>query len=199
MEERISLDELDVVKTGKNTYEVFDLTTGEILHSNDAKLDIAIDIQNKIDSNNKAKKKNIRKFQGKIDLSETHHLNWKKKSHFIKIYRTEMREYKKITRLSANSGLVLFYLQDYTEYGTNKVVKSKGGNFSNLDISHLTGLGIRVIGSSLKELEEKLFIKRIGSSHQREIYINPYLMCPGNEVEKTTAELFDNYKPITPY
>lgn len=198
-EKDICLDDIEVIRNLDNTYTVCHESTGEILDKTDERMDLAIKNQKKIDRLNKAKKKGIRKAQGKIDLSETHHLDWKKKSHFIKIYRTEMREYKKQVKLSPNASILLLYLQDYIEYGSNKVLNTNLENFSNSDISNLTGIGVRTIGNALKELEDMLFIKRLGNSHQREIFVNPYLYCSGNIVLKETAKLFDNYKPITPY
>ena len=200
MEERDLLDRLDIKKIGENTYEVRDLETGEILDKNDPRLDLVIDEYEKIIEINEANKKAVKKAQGKVDLSETHYTAWKKKSHFIKIYRTEMREYKRQVKLSPSSGLILLYLQDYIEYGTNKIAKANGVNLNNSDIERLTGLSTKTISSSLKELEEKLFIKRIGVGSAREIYFNPHLACPGNEVEIRTVDiLFKDYKAITSY
>lgn len=199
MVERDLLDKLEIKKTGKNTYEVRDLETGEILGKDNPRLDLAIDEYEKIIKFNKANKKAVKKVQGKVDLSETHHLDWKKKSHFIKIYRTEIREYKKQVRLSENASAILFYLQDYIEYKTNKVLNSNGEGFSNSDIHELTGVSERSIGRSLKELEDKWFIKRLGRTNQREIYVNPYLYCAGNIVSKDTIKLFSGYSSNTQY
>ncbi len=200
MEERNLLDYIEIKKTGKNTYEAHDIETGEILDKNDTRLDLAIDEYEKLIKINKANKKAMKKVQGKIDLSETHYLNWKKKSNFIKIYRTEMREYKKQVKLSPSSGLLLLYLQDYIQYGTNKITNPNGLNLSNADIEGLTGLSTKTVSSSLKELDNKLFIKRVGIGSAREIYFNPYLACPGNEVRIETVDiLFKDYKPITSY
>lgn len=200
MEERNILDDLEIKRTGKNTYEAHDKETGEILDKNDPRLDLAIKEYEKLIEINKVNKKAVKKVQGKIDLSETHHLGWKKKSHFIKIYRTEMREYKKEVKLSPSSGLLLFYLQDYIQYSTNKITKPNGVNLSNADIENLTGLSTKTVSNSLKELDDKLFIKRVGIGSAREIYFNPYLACSGNEIEDRTIDiLFKDYKPLTAY
>lgn len=201
MEERdIYLDDIEVIKNSDGTYTACDKYTGEILDKNDSRLDIAIENQKKVDSLNKAKKKGISKVQGKVDINETHHTDWKAKNYFIKIYRTEMREYKKRTKLSTNASIILFYLQDYIEFGTNKISKEKDIGFSNSDISELTGISIRSVGGALKELEDKAFIIRKGSTHNREIYMNPFLICAGNVIDKGIVEQFKKiYTPLTPY
>lgn len=199
MEKDITLDDIVVRRSSDGTYNICLLETGEVLDKDDKRLNLLLDNQRQLDSINKAKKKGIRKLQGVEDITETHFVNWKNKSNFIKIYRTEMREYKKKVRLSANAGLILFYIQEYIQFGTNKIIKEDGGNFSNSDISELTGISLSSITRALKELEDKILIKRIGNSHKREIYINPYLMCSGNIIEKSTIEMFKNYGRLTPY
>lgn len=200
MEERKLLDCIEIKREGENTYEAYDLDTGEILNKNDPRLDLAIDEYEKLIETNKANKKAVKKVQGKIDLSENHHLDWKKKSYFIKTYRTEMREYKKQMKLSSNASLVLFHLQDYIEFGTNRVIRDKGLGFNNSEIAEITGVSVRSINTALKELEEKVFIIRKGNTHSREIYINPFLMCAGNVIEKDVVNQFKEvYTPLTSY
>lgn len=125
--------------------------------------------------------------------------SWKKNSWFIKIYRTEMRKYKKDVKLSSNAGLVLLYLQDYIEHKTNRITTTDGNSLTNKEMQDLTGLGRDSMQKALNELEEKMFIVRVGKKRAREIYFNPYLMCSGNIISKDTLSLFDDYVPITPY
>lgn len=197
MEERnIYLDDIEVIRNPDDTYIVCDKNTGEILDKNDSRLDIAVKNQKRIDNKNKAKKKGISKLQGKEDLSETHYTKWKSKSHFIKIYRTEMREYLKVVKLSPNAGLLLLHIQPYIEFKSNRICNKSGENLSNEDIEALTGLTKKRLNSALKELEDNLFIIRVGKSQQRIIYFNPYLLCAGNVVSKEVVDLFKSYKPI---
>lgn len=194
----LSLDNIDIIKKSDNTYTIYEKSTGEIIDPNDARLDYIIKDGKKQNNLNKAKIKAINKSRGIIDITETHYINWKKQSNFIKVYRTEMREYKSKIKLSPSAGLLIFYLQDYIEYGTNKIIKSNGLNLSNSDIKKLTGLSTRTISSSLKELEDKLFIKRVGIGSARKIYFNPHLACSGNEIEKNTPDiLFKDYKNVS--
>lgn len=130
-----------------------------------------------------------------------YYYNWKNKSWFIKIYRTEMREYLKKAKLSSNAGLLLSHIQLYIEYGTNRIVNKDNKTFTNKELQKLTGLNKKNLNKALNELEKKLFIARKGKTKSREIYFNPYLICAGNEVEKDTIKLFKlaGYKPITSY
>lgn len=130
---------------------------------------------------------------------QKYQLNWKEDSHFIKIYRTEMRGHKNNTKLSNSAGLLLLYIQDYIEYKTNKICKPNKESFTNKELQDLTGLGRDTIITSLNELEEALFIIRVGKGKAREIYFNPYLASAGNEVAKETLDLFRKYISTTHY
>lgn len=110
-----------------------------------------------------------------------------------------MREYKKNVKLSPSAALLLFYLQDYIEYKTNRVANKKGKTFTNKELSKLIDISENPIIGALNELEEKFFIKRIGNRRAREIYFNPYLACAGNEISKDTLDMFKDYASITPY
>ncbi|CAK7015558.1 hypothetical protein [Tissierella sp.] len=181
---------------------VYDKSTGEII---DDKLVIekAITEQEKQERKDKAKKRELNRTLGKVDKRETHDLNWKsgKKVQFIKIYRTEKREYIKTIRLSPEGGLFLFCIDNYIEMETNRIAKPDGSNFTNKELQELTGLGRDKLKNVLNELEEKLFIIREGQRQAREIYYNPYLSCAGNELLLSTKKMFDDagYKPITQY
>lgn len=130
---------------------------------------------------------------------ELYQQRWKDDSWFIKVYRTEMREYKKQTQLSSSAGLLLFYLIEYIEYRTNRIVDKKGKALTNDDMADLVGLNKKTIVKSLSELESKMFIKRIGAGRSRQIYFNPYLASGGNQLDKTIIEKFEDYEPITAY
>lgn len=197
MEERIILDDIAIKKVDKDKYEAINLKTGEILDKNNSVLEEAITNQQSIDKSNKIKQNAIRVIQEKEELSINHHVNWMKSKHFIKIYRTELREYLKIAELSPHAGLLLLHLQPYIEFKTNKIHIGQVDNISNEYLEKLTNLSKKKIVLSLKELEDKKFIARVGKSQQREIYFNPYLLCSGNVVLKSVAKLFDGYERIT--
>ncbi len=190
-EVNFSLDDIEVRKIDKNTYEAYNLNTGEILDGTDTRISIAIENQKKKDQINKVKKKGLNKVQGKVDFSEIYSFNWKTKSHFIKLYRKDSREFKQNNKLSTNAGLILLYLQDYIEYGTNKVAKPNGESFTNKEIEELVSLSSNTVTNALKELEDKNYIKRMGNKRAREIYFNPILASAGNEIEKITLKMFE--------
>ena len=176
---------------------LIDMSTGEV-HNTQKEIKIIFDALLKDKEFNRDMEKQLRQDFGLPTELEQYQQNWKKDSWFVKVYRTEMRKHKKNTKLSSSSGLLLTYLQDYIEYKTNRI--SIGGkSFTNKELAALTGLSENPIINSLNELEEKHFIKRVGTRRSREIYFNPYLACSGNEVSKTTLELFDSYIKLTPY
>jgi len=175
-----------------------DMITGEI-HSDKKDIEDILVILKDDKEFNTMLEKEIRKT---FDLSvgvDKYKYDWKNSSWFIKIYRTEMREYKKQIRLTPNAGLLLVYFQDYIEYKTNRIVKKDGLTFTNKDIIKLIDVSENTVIKSLNELEEKYFIKRCGNKRAREIYFNPYLACSGNEIQKKTLDMFEEYPKLTPY
>lgn len=173
-------------------------STGEIIENKDDVREILQDYS-KTKAINNAKEKEIRRIAGLQEKKDYLCLNWKKDSYFIKVFRTELREYMKVTKLSTNARAFLFSVQMYIEYPTNRIAKPDGTSFTNKELQEITGLSSKTLKKVMNELEEKQFIVRKGNRQAREIYFNPYLMSSGNEILKTTKKLFDNYKPITPY
>lgn len=197
--EIIKFDDLEYIKKDNS---VVDMTTGEIIEDNKV-ISKAIDGYEKQERRDKAKKKELKRKIGKVDKKETHDMNWKSgnKVQFIKIYRTEKREYLKLIELSPHAGLFLYCMETYIEMETNRIAKPDKGNFTNKELEELTGLSRDKLKDVLNELEEKLFIVRTGQRQSREIYYNPYLSCAGNEILLSTIKLFDDagYRAITPF
>lgn len=187
-------------KINKQNKELIDLETGELFTNKD-EIEELLKTLKKDKEVNRSVEKTIRNTWGLQTRTDKYYLNWKQGSWFIKIYRTEIREYLETIKLSPHAGLLLIYLQHYIEYGTNKIIKANGANFTNKELQKITGIGRDKLKDSLNELEKKLFIIRRGNGSAREIFFNPYLMCSGNEVLKDVVKLFDNagYKPITSY
>lgn len=188
--ERYSLNKL--------TKELIDLQTGEIYtnaeeveewykrRSDEKRLDR--DLERDI----------IATFGIKTEL-ELYQQRWKNDSWFIKVYRTERREFLKKAKLSVNASALLFQIEGYLEFKTNRVANKNGKRFTNKDLQDMVGISSTTLKNTLNELEDKLIIKRVGDGQSREIYINPYLMCAGNKMSKDIEELFKDYSPLTPY
>lgn len=178
--------------------ELVDIETGEIYSNQDEIIDILLQLR-KDKEFNQYMERSVREVFELPTALELYQQRWKDDSWFIKIYRTEMREYKKITRLSSSAGLLLFYMQDYIEYRTNKIVNTNGKAFTNKELATLSNLSEKTIIKVLNELEDKNFIRRMGKSRARAIYFNPYLASAGNEMDKSLLDMFDDYCPVTPY
>lgn len=177
---------------------LIDMATSEI-HSEQKDIESILKALRKDKEFNRDIEKQLRKDFNLPTEIEKNQLNWKNDSWFIKIYRTEMREYKNNIKLSPSAALLLFYLQDYIEYKTNRISNKKGKPFTNKELSKLANISENPIISALNELEEKYFIKRIGNRRAREIYFNPYLACAGNEINKDTLNMFKDYVSLTPF
>ncbi len=196
METYINLGERFILD--KKEKHLIDTETGQIYSEKEEIYKVLEQIKND-KQYNRTMEKAIREIWGLKTELEQYHLNWKSDSWFIKIYRTEMREYLKEISLSSYAGLVLFYIQNHIEYKTNRVVNKNNKSFTNKELIKLTKISENTLIDVLNELEEKLFIKKVGKRRAREIYFNPYLATAGNEVDKEVVKMFDDYKPITPY
>ena len=173
--------------------KLYNIHTGESVRDPKKQKEI---IRKEIDRN-KAYKTKLKMAINKIDNNNNNNdkycFKWNNKCTFTKIYRKEFNQYNENVKLSPNAATILLYFQGYIEFTTNQVIKKNKQNFSNQDIAKLTGLSLRTITRSLKELEDKHFIKRIGSTKNREIYVNPYLISVGNTIQKSTVDMFQDY------
>jgi len=187
------------IEINMRTDTIYVKSTGEIIENKNDVREILQD-HSKTKAINNAKEKEIRRIAGLQEKKDYLWLNWKKDSHFIKVFRTELREYMKVTKLSTNARAFLFSVQMYIEYPTNRIAKPDGTNFTNEELTELTGLSKNILNKTLKELEDKHFIKKVGQGRAREIYFNPYLMA-GKDIEKNTKKIIDEagYKPLTSY
>ena len=175
------------------------ILTGEIISD----IEKQIEILEKERLKNRADKNSIKRVEELIGLKEyfeKYHINWKKKSHFNKIYRTEIREFLKDADLSVNASALMLYLMIYIEYPTNRIAKPNKESFTNKDLQDISKLGSVQLKNALNELEDKNIIKRVGKRQAREIYFNPYLSSGGKDIKKETIKLFNNnYNSLTPY
>lgn len=182
---------------GKNK-ELIDMSTGEV-HKEVKDIKKVLEILKDDKEFNRSVERQLRKDFGLPTSLEKYRHKWKDDSWFIKVYRTEMREYKKQIQLSPSAGLVLSYIQDYIEYKTNRVANKKGKSFTNKELIQIIKISENTLINALSELESKYFIIRIGNKRAREIYFNPYLATSGNEIEKEVLKMFEDYDPITPF
>ena len=196
MRERSLLEER--YRWDKTKEELTDLQTGEIYNCRE-EAEKWLDIIDEEKHSNNIMINDVKDTFGIKSALQLYQFKWKDDSWFIKIYRTEMREYKKKTQLSSSAGLLLFYIQDYIEYKTNRIANQSGKSFTNKELGELAGLSEKTVMKALNELETKKFIKRFGKSRSREFYFNPYLASAGNEMDKSLLKMFDDYTPITPF
>lgn len=178
--------------------ELINIETGEIYTKQEEIIEILEQLKKDKHFNRDMEKavRNIWNLKTELELYQQ---KWKNDSWFIKIYRTERRKFLEYAKLSTNASALLFHLEGYLEFKTNRIATKNGKRFTNKDLQAMTGLSSVTLKHSLNELEDKLIIKRVGKSQSREIYINPYLMCAGNKMSKEIENLFKEYVPFTPY
>lgn len=185
-------------KLNRSKKELISLKTGEIYNKREEVIPI-IEQLKKDKQFNQSMERGLRETFELPTGIDLYQYKWKKDCWFIKMYRTEKREYMKQIKLSNDAGLLLVYIENYIEYGTNRIAKEDKSDFTNKELQAISNLGRDKIKKCLNELEDTHFIKRVGNKQARKIYFNPYLVSAGNEVEKNTIKMFDDYKPITPY
>ncbi len=194
----INLNEKFIIDT-KNRM-IINKDTGEVF-TEDEEVQSLLSTLKKDKAINRSVEKTIRDTWGIKTELDLYYKGWKNNSLFIKIYRTERREYLQKIKLSPNASKMLLYIEGYIEFKTNRLTSEEGGKLTNNVLKSITGLSDVSIKNALNELEKNLIIKRVGVSNSREIYINPYLMCAGDVVLKETIELFEDagYQPITSF
>lgn len=188
--------DMDKYKIDIENERIIDTETGVIITDKSEIKLIQSDLKQHIQED-KAIEKEVKKMIGEDEEEILH--NWKEGTHFNKIYRTELREYMNSIELSPESRAFLFSIQAYIRFITNKIAFKNDKRMSNKDLMNITGLKKKALIYALDELEQKHFIKRTGGTRSREIYCNPYLMCSGDRVLKSTRDLFNKYTPITSY
>lgn len=111
---------------------------------------------------------------------------------YTKVYSVNLRNALLKYKLNVNSLGFLFSIQAYLEQYTNRICFPNGKDFTNEDFSNLIGVSRNVIFKVLRELDGKGFIKRIGKSQKRQIFVNPHLITSGTEIKQETFNMFDN-------
>lgn len=109
---------------------------------------------------------------------------------YTKLYTVKIRDILERNKLSMGALSLFLCLQLYLERYTNKVVTSNNKTISNKEMKKIMKCSELVIIKSLTELESHNIIKRVGRSQAREIYLNPYLVTLGCEVQQYVYDMF---------
>lgn len=114
--------------------------------------------------------------------------NWNSKKKFTKVYQIDVKDYCK--DLSAQALGLFFILMSNLRKSSNEVIID-GVRPTNQQLAELLNVKERSVRNYLGELEEKHIIKRLGSTSNRMILVNPYICFNGKNAMKSTVEHFE--------
>ena len=112
--------------------------------------------------------------------------------HFYKGHIDEMR--KLIQELSMPEKAFLFSIAVYVGYEDCCLKFPNGSDISTKELLELTDLGKTCFHETLKSLIKKDILYKGKNSKSRQYFINPWLFCKGNRINKVLKTMFKNYK-----
>lgn len=113
--------------------------------------------------------------------------------HFYKGHISEIR--KVLGELNTNERAFLFSIATYVGY-EDCCLKYDNGNELNFDaLVELSKMGRGTVSEVINGLIKKdILYKGKNSSRDRQYFVNPWLFCKGNRINKVLKTMFKNYK-----
>jgi len=141
------------------------------------------------------RKKSIDSFKGlKQQESESGLESWKIKE-FSKANTEELKLVLK--ELSATEKAFLISISPYTAFDSNLLQTGRGKNAKDIgteDLIDITGLSRNTVYETIDSLFKKDIIYKGVNSRNRQYFVNPWLYCKGNRINKVLKVMFKNYK-----
>lgn len=110
-------------------------------------------------------------------------------------YKGHIEEIRKLMKeLSTNEKAFLFSVAIYVGYEDCCLKYSNGKDITTEDLVKITGLGRSTLFETIKSLAKKDIIYRGKNSKNRQYFVNPWLFCKGNRINKVLRTMFKNYK-----
>jgi predicted HTH transcriptional regulator len=112
--------------------------------------------------------------------------------HFYKGHTSEIRKIMK--ELSANEKAFLFSIATYIGYEDCCLKYDNGENITSEDLIQITNLGRTTVFDVISSLIKKDILYKGRNSKNRQYFINPWLFCKGNRINKVLKTMFQNYR-----
>ncbi len=112
--------------------------------------------------------------------------------HFYKGHIEEIRQLMK--ELSTVEKAFLFSIAPYVGYEDCCLKYDNGNELSFDDMVKLTGLSRGTLSNVITGLIKKDIIYRGKNSKSRQYFVNPWIFCKGNRINKVLKTMFRNYK-----
>lgn len=112
--------------------------------------------------------------------------------HFYKGHIEEIR--KLMQELSTVEKAFLFSIALYVGYEDCCLKYDNGNELSFDDMLRISGLSRGTLSNVITELIKKDIIYRGRNSKSRQYFVNPWIFCKGNRINKVLKTMFRNYK-----
>lgn len=111
--------------------------------------------------------------------------------HFYKGHADEIRRLMK--ELSTNEKAFLFAIAAYVGYDDCCLKFPNGTDITSKHLIEITGLSNGAVHNTINSLVKKDIIYKGKNSKNRQYFINPWLFCKGNRINKVLKTMFKNY------
>ena len=115
-----------------------------------------------------------------------------KLDNFFKGHAGEINKWLK--ELSVNEKAFLFSIMSYVSYEDCHLQYSNGNDIGTEDLVRITNMPRRTVYETVNSLTEKDIIYRGKNSKNRQYFVNPWLFCKGNRINKVLKTMFKNYR-----
>lgn len=96
--------------------------------------------------------------------------------------------------LNNNEKVFLFSICPHICYESCAIAYSNGKDIGTEDLIKITGLARSVLYNTIQSLVEKDIIYKGKNSKSRQYFVNPWIFCKGNRINKVLKTMFKNYK-----
>ncbi len=111
---------------------------------------------------------------------------------FYKGHSAEIR--KLMLELSTVEKAFLFTMALYVSYEDCCLKYDNGNELSFDDMQELTGLSRGALSKAITSLIKKDILYRGKNSKSRQYFVNPWVFCKGNRINKVLKTMFQNYR-----
>lgn len=101
---------------------------------------------------------------------------------------------KWMAELSILEKAFLFSVVPYVNYEDCHLCYNNGNDIGTEDLVKITGMGRRQVYETINSLIKKDIIYRGKNSKSRQYFVNPWLFCKGNRINKVLKTMFKNYR-----
>lgn len=110
-------------------------------------------------------------------------------------YKGHIDEIRSLIKdLSINEKAFLFSVALYVGYEDCCLKYPNGQDLTTDDLVNITGLCRSVLFATIKDLIKKDVLYRGKNSKNRQYFVNPWIFCKGNRINKVLKTMFKNYR-----